>query len=428
MKKTRKFLSLTLAVIMCLVLKENYVFADNGESIAVSGLEGKTGINVSVCGDDLEKNMVDEAPLVTSFTFAGNAVNVCGCVDLNDKNTEFSLSGTAYRTYDNNIVVDAADTNNKYDVVFLCLEKKQEYNDYILHRDDLRSISDQMGEYGLKIYLMEKGTRNISIMEDLDVEIPNIYSILSVLDETGYSKLNWFENCFAPITDSEDNIEPYAVTHGEYTYWGDAYFIGSGVRIQMGIKVKGTNDAPAFTNKTSITSKMEIEYLIKASDPAYNNPARAEDEYQITNIKIKSSIGQGYYLQRVMWNGSGIGSISVGSSLSLSVGISKGAFGADISFSPNLRDFKKENWVNLVNSECDGNLKMPRVAETKYDNITLRHLDHYLDFCADVVNNTNISEKFKAYSVCWTFDVQQKGLWGYSSVEKSKEMICVNWL
>lgn len=431
MKIRTKFFAVILASSICLLTKGNLVFAENNiQHITPKTIIAKTSMNTSVYGDDLDQNMIDEKPIINRFEIESDSVNISGFIDTDDKDTAFCLTGTAYKTYDNNIVCDVIDLNEKYDVIFVCLEKKQGYNDYILYRDSQIDISGLLGEYGLKIYLMKKGTRDISILEDTNVEISNVEMILSGLNETEYSKLNWFTNCFIPSENkSDDNqIEPFSVHKTEYTYWGDQYYIGNNnVSIQMGIKLKATNDTPSLDSGTFFTSKLEFEFVIKTSDPAYNNPARAEDKYRVSNVKIQSSIGKGYYLQSVWWNGVGYGSIGAGATLSLSVGISYGPLGANLSISPNLRDFQKDNWLYLVNSECDGCLKMPRQVETIYKNITLARSSHYLDFGAYAVNNKNISEKFKAYSVCWTFDVQERGLFGSYSTVESNELYCSSW-
>lgn len=430
MKKTLKAISISMSALLFLTVSKGFIYAKSENQIILNKIEGKTSINASIYGDDLEKNMVNEHPSISVFTLNNNNVTVSGFINTDDKDTAFVLSGIAYKTYDNNIIFDAVDINNKYDVIFLCLEKKQEYNDYILHRDDLSIVSSKMGDYGIKIYLMEKGTRNISIIEGLNVEITNIESALSNIKETEYSRLNWFENCFEAKKDenSNNNIDTLSTHTTEYTYWGDSYYLGSSnVKIQMGIKLVATNDTPSFTNGTFFASKLELKYVIKASDPAYNNPARVEDEYRVKNVKVQASVGKGYYMQSVWWNGSGYGSIGASVALSLSVGISYGALGASISVSPNIREFQKDNWLNLVNSECDGYLKMPRKVETKYDNITLGLQSHYLDLSTYVVNNTKISEKFKAYALVWTFDVLKKGAWGYNSVVESKELYCTDF-
>lgn len=426
MKKIINFLAVALTVILCLGTEKNYIFAEESNQIIANEIIGKTSIDTSIYGDDLEYNMVEESPGISNFSIKDRIVNIVGYVDSNDSNTEFCLTGIAYRTYDNNIVCDAMDSSGKYDVVFVCLEKKQEYNDYILYRDNLNEMMNEMGEYGLKIYLMKKGTRDLSILEDLNVEITNISEILNNLDETDYSKLNWFTYCFLPTHDESDNIEPYSTNTTSYTYWDDKYYIGTDT-IQLGVKLKATNDTPAVANNTDFTSKLEFEFVIETSNPAYNNPYRGDGHFRIENVKIQALIGQGYYIQHIAWNGDGEGITNLSPSLGVSVGISYGVLGANISISPTTYSLNKDNTLNLVDSQCDYNTKMPRQVEIEYDNIILSGQRHYLDFLAHVVDNDKISEKFKMYQTYWTFDVATKGYYNFSVVD-SNHLYCTNWL
>lgn len=424
MRSIKKLLTCTLSMLMLFNVTSFYVSAESGEEILLNELVGKTKFNSSIYGYDLEDNMIVESPDVGSFTINDDIVNVSGFVDTTDSNTSFNLVGTAFKTYDNNIVCNVVDTTNKYDVIFLCLEKKQEHNDYILYRNSSEDIEEYMGDYGLKIYLMRKGTRDISILEDLDVQIPDLSSTLVDLEETEYSNLNWFTYCFEPIPEESASVMPTNVTTTRYTYWdSDTYFFGS-VTASLGIKLTATNDTPNVSNTTNFTSKLEHEYLVNASDSSYNNPLRAAGYFRVEDIGIEATVGQGYYLQQVRWNASGASTISSSKSLNLSIGYGLAGY----TVSATTRSFKKENWLNLVNSECVYYSNMPRHANTEYDDLIISTPSHYADFSAIVVNIPEYTDKFKCYQTKWTFDITKKNFWaGYSTVKSNQYLYCTSY-
>ena len=349
-------------------------FASNNEDVKsylVSDVDviGKTSVNTSVYGYDLEDNMTVNSPIIDEVTIEDSRIAVSGYIDSNDTSTYFNLSGRVYKTYDGNIVCDAYDESDKYDVVFLCLEKTQQYNDYVLYRDSPIALQNEIGDYGLKIYLMKKGTRDISILEDVDITIDNANQLLEELEETEYSNLNWFTNCFEPVTD--DVASPLSdVTHNYYVYYdSDLYWFGS-VYARLGLTLTATNNTPAVgtTGTTLFTANLNHNYNVDASNPSYNNPLRAEGYFRVENIGVEATIGQGYYLQNIAWNGEGASSLSASLSLSAYIGISGRYGGASISISPTTVSFQKNNWCNLVTNYVNNNT-VPRRASTTFTNL-----------------------------------------------------------
>ena len=401
-------------------ISESYIFDGNlGKSVIAENTIGKTNINTSVYGYDLEDNMVEETPNVSSFTIQGSNVNVSGYVNENDLNTAFNLTGAAYKTFDNNIVCNVIDTTGNYDVLFLCLEKGQENNDYILYRNAGNGVK---GDYGLKVYLMKKGTRDISIIEDTNVEIINVQNILDNLEETDYSNLNWFTSCFEPIPE----VEPANVTKKEYQFIDtEVYYFGS-VQVKLGVILTATNDTPTVSNQASFTSKLQHSYYVYSTNPSYNQPARAEGYFRVENINISSTVGQGYYIQQIHWNGAGATTLSA--SLSLNAYIGYGSiFGGNITLSSSPKSFKKDNWLNLIDRDAT-DYNRPRRADTKYTNLIISTPSHYADFSATITNATNATDKFKCYQTIWSFDITKKNSWaGYSSYKTNQSVTCTSY-
>lgn len=408
-------------------------FASNNEDVKsylVSDVDviGKTSVNTSVYGYDLEDNMTVNSPIIDEVTIEDSRIAVSGYIDSNDTSTYFNLSGRVYKTYDGNIVCDAYDESDKYDVVFLCLEKTQQYNDYVLYRDSPIALQNEIGDYGLKIYLMKKGTRDISILEDVDITIDNANQLLEELEETEYSNLNWFTNCFEPVTD--DVASPLSdVTHNYYVYYdSDLYWFGS-VYARLGLTLTATNNTPAVgtTGTTLFTANLNHNYNVDASNPSYNNPLRAEGYFRVENIGVEATIGQGYYLQNIAWNGEGASSLSASLSLSAYIGISGRYGGASISISPTTVSFQKNNWCNLVTNYVNNNT-VPRRASTTFTNLKIATPSHYASFNAYVTNDSYVSSKFKCYQTYWTFDITKKNAWlGYSTDKSGEHLYCTSY-
>ena len=413
-------LSLSLLKVNVTALDKHFV--SNYSNIVTNNLIAKTNYNTSIYGTDLEENMVEEKPIITSFSIDNNIISVSGAVDSTDNTTHFCLEGQAYKTFDNNIVCNVTDTTNTYDVIFLCLEKKQEYNDYLLYRNSESDVTNLMGNYGLKIYLMKKGTRNISIIEDLSIDISNVDNILASLYETDYSNLNWFTNCFEPVPEAI----PYNVTTREYQFIDSVTYYFGTVAVKLGIILEATNDTPTISNQASFTSKLEHSYYVYSDNPSYNQPARAEGYFRVENLNIETGIGQGYYIQQVHWNGAGDTSSAISGTLNLYIGYGS-VVGGNITFSSAYKTFNRDNWLNLIDSSCNSN-NMPRQVKTEYDGLIISTPSHYADFSATIINSTNAPDKYKCYQTIWKFDITKKGTWGnYSSYRTNQSLTCTSY-
>lgn len=221
---------------------------------------GKVKYNVSEYGDDLEIDLIDIKPIITDFNLSNNSVQIKGQADLYDDDTTFCIEGAVFKTYDGNIVCETCDKNGNFDVLFLCLERNCQYNDYILHRGNI-DVNDLKGAYGLKLYLMKKGTRDIYLLEDINVGVENSDNLLNTLPEIDYSSLNWFVNCFTPIQIlvSDNEVSTLSeLTTNTYTFTDtEVYAIGSD-RIYLGFVLYATNIPPLIDFADNIFKWSEL--------------------------------------------------------------------------------------------------------------------------------------------------------------------------
>lgn len=247
-------------------------------------------------------------------------------------------------------------------------------------------------------------------------------NILSFLNETDYSNLNWFTSCFEPVPE----VQPANVTKAEYKFIDtETYYFGS-VQVKLGVILTATNDTPTVSNQASFTSKLQHSYYVYSTNPSYTQPARAAGYFRVENVNISSAVGQGYYIQQIRWNGSGETTLS--SSLSLNAYIGYGSvLGGNVTLSSTPKSFKKDNWLNLIDSSCTNN-NMPRRADTKFDNLIISTPSHYADFSATITNATNVTNKFKCYQTIWSFDITKKNMWaGYSSYKTNQSVTCTSY-
>lgn len=393
-------------------ISEGYIFDGNlSTSVIAENVIGKTNINTSVYGYDLEDNMIDETPNVSSITIQGSNVSVSGYVNESDINTAFNLVGTAYKTFDNNIVCNAADTTGNYDVLFLCLEKGQENNDYILYRNAEIGVK---GDYGLKVYLMKKGTRDISIIEDTNVEIPNVQNVLSFLEETDYSNLNWFTSCFEPIP----NIEQYDTR--EYLFVdNEIYYFGS-VQVMLGLKLYLTNDTPRVVGQATFTSKLTHSYYAYSTNPAYNQPARAAGYFRVENIKVDATVGQGYYIQYALWDGKGEESLPISVSANIGIGNIFSASGS-FTFYP-FQIPRTSGMVNLIDEHSTNDNK-PKELILPYTGLIISNSTHEANLITQITDMTRVTNKTNLYTTIWSFDITKKNIWASYSTYRTNESV-----
>lgn len=432
----KKIICIVISIIIFCVTSAVYCSAaiDSLEfdEINAQHLMGKTNCNVSLYGDDLEDNMVTNAPVISQFRINDNMIMVNGLVNSWDNNTSFCLQGKVYKTYDGNIVCNASDTTGKYDVLFLCLEKKSDYNDYILLRDREDEQYDLKGDYGLKIYLLRKGTREISILEDTDVKVSNINRILVNAEETDYSCMNWFTNCFIPIssdTNAEDSVSPLSViTTGNFTYWDtEVYAIGSD-RIYLGLQILATNTTPPVYDQTTFSCKIEYNPIADSTNPAYANPQRAADMFRVHNIGVVFMIGQGYFLQEAAWGAYGCTTPSLNPSLSFGISLSYGVVGGSISVQPSYYvPVTLGALTDLCGYGSSYPYSMPRRAQTFYSGLAFANTGDEASLSVRITNIPEISDKFACYQTEWTFDIHKKGAWSGYSYSLSDHVYCTSY-
>lgn len=299
-----------------------------------------------------------------------------------------------------------------------------------------------MGEYGLKIYLMEDETRNISILESINAKIlgEDIIDILSALPETDYANLNWFSNCFEPVSNEHGQSSGDAnstsasistTTTRAYTMWdSDLYWFGS-VYAKVGIKLIATNNVPTIGTSSGLcTSKLNYEYIIDASDAAYNNPLRAAGYFRVTNIEIQGSCGPGYYFNQAMWNGAGRKTLAANLSLDASISLSVSVFSAGLSLSPDTVSMPKGNTVSLCDKNCKEPDVMPRKAEIEYTRLVLGNLNDCADFADYICYSHGVSSanRFKCYQAKWSFDITKKNARiGYNSYKSDQILYCTTY-
>lgn len=424
--------ALIMTSIMSCVCSGAAIVVPGYDEVNVSSLIGKTNYNVSVYGDNLDSDLVSADPTLNYFYFSGNSVYVNGYVNNGNEDTKFNLQGTAYKTYDDNIVCNVNDTTGNYVVLFLCIEKKTDYNDYILFREPGNIQQLQSGEYGLKIYLQREGTREISLLEDVNVSISNVDNILSTIESTDYSSMNWFVSCFLPISTSdqtENLISPASlVTNNTFTYWDtEVYAIGSD-RIYLGIQMIATNTTPPLSSQTTFSSLVEYYPIVSSTNPAYADPQRAADMFRVQNIGVTAMIGQGYYLQYASWNASGYTTPALNMSLNFGISLSYGPLGASLEASPSyyVPVYFGSSTI-LCGSTCSYPYSMPRRAQTMYTGLSFANTGDQAGLTVIANNIPEMSNKFDCYQTNWTFDIYKKNPWGIYSYLISDNLYCTSY-
>lgn len=427
----KRIFSICLACVLVLYYSPMCVADWYNSSIESISLLGKVKYNVSKYGDDLETNLIDIKPIITDFNLSNNSVQIKGQADLYNGNTMFYIEGSVFKTYDNNIVCEACDKNGNFDVLFLCLERNCQYNDYILHRGSI-NVNDLKGVYGLKLYLMKKGTRDIYLLEDINISVENSDNLLNNLPEIDYSSLNWFVNCFAPIQIlvSDDEVSPLSeFTANTYTFTDtEVYAIGSD-RIYLGFVLCATNVTPALSSQTTFSSGVSYTPTATSTNPAYANSQRAADMFRVSDIEVTALIGQGNYLQSISWGAAGTEAPSLNSSISFGITLSAGVYGVSLNSSPSYyTPITIGSTASICNSgSCSYPNNMPRKAQAMYSGLTF--INEGDNASLNVIANkiTEATDFFDCYQTNWSFNIYRKNSLGYYALLQSGNVYCTSY-
>ncbi|AZK45160.1 hypothetical protein [Paenibacillus lentus] len=228
--RTIKITVSTLLAIFILMMG-TLVHANVGSASQLT-LQGTTIFDLDEYGKQLEDVSAGSQTeiYIDDYFFSDSSVKLHGTVFTAKDEKTFNLEGTLKKAdYTNTLIVgNLVDTSGNYDVIFFGIDSAPNSN-----------ITLNYGQYSdndtlLKLYLLEKGTRNFTVVEStIDNSTLNLseqFNNVSELNQGEYTDIFWFSKILNPIKSSESSpIAKFAVTSGvsDKTY-SLSYAIGVG--------------------------------------------------------------------------------------------------------------------------------------------------------------------------------------------------------
>lgn len=240
-------------------------------------IEVITYFNLDEQGEELkpEKNNVRSNNTVVEFKNINLNHNQILCIGdvVNNKKIEFELQGELKKTYNGKkdiLIGEVSDLSGNFDVIFFGIDRNPKenvtLNKEILQREDSSEI--------IKIYLREKDTRNLTIIETgnlFDVEVTEqLFKGIEKLNTIDFEDQNWYIKILKPTDKIHNEIvdvcraNEISSRNGEIISQYDEKFItkynvgGHDVFEEMKVHFELTGDKYNDGGTTKYKSLMEI--------------------------------------------------------------------------------------------------------------------------------------------------------------------------
>ncbi|SDX54610.1 hypothetical protein [Paenibacillus sp. CF384] len=187
------------------------------QSVENKDLGGTTVLNLNPRGDNYNDVTLQEKTglIVQDADVTSSTIELKGY--LSNTNKPIDIYATLKKPdYTNEMVVgDAEDKAGNYEVVFLGIDKKPQSSLTFNHSFN---ASDEV----LKVYLMEKDTRNFTIIETTDfkdiINENTVFQNVNSLPEADHEDVFWYSKILAP--EMVNSIQPRSIVtgHSDKTY------------------------------------------------------------------------------------------------------------------------------------------------------------------------------------------------------------------
>ena len=197
MKKIVSFLMFVSMICFGMPLTANAQETSNPVPITISG---KVNMSLDYDGSKMLNNLSDTTFNLNSISVSNNELLMDGTVTYNNNSYPIRINSDLFKSTnsDNTIVGDAVDQTSNFDVAYLSIVKN-------VDKDKLLVNQSLANSNALQIYLLRKGTRELSMFE---IPIDNYSLIQKAIDNCNTSQLlkidkkskeHWWINIFEPI-------------------------------------------------------------------------------------------------------------------------------------------------------------------------------------------------------------------------------------
>lgn len=399
MKQLLKCLSISFLLLVFTITNTSVVFGSD-KSENRNELNSKT-YPTEVLGSKSSRDTIENTSIVLKDVLLSQSkVSVVGDVYSTGVIKSFNLTGKLTKAeYPGKLIGDVVDNTNNFEVIYLGIEKNPENN--------ITFFGNKKGKTTLKIYLLEKDTKNLTVYEDTD--ITNRIDVDAIFNSNDYELANhenefWYGKVFKPVsaeTSTGFSTLALASGHSDATHTL-SYNIG-GLIIYEDITLRAYIEGPTALDNSGGTFTTKFYVLSEGTHSTdYPSANSSQTNFTIgsaTPTKIEAYTEPGDYFRYVQWDGSYYQS----GSLNFTVKVSYKIPGTLVSFSTGYTSSQTFPSKSLKTFDNSGTNKA-RIAAVEYaKGMQLKDVGNTFDTIFAVGHyDTNKSKKL---NIRWTYDV-----------------------
>ncbi|WP_144026024.1 MULTISPECIES: hypothetical protein [Paenibacillus] len=393
--------SLSIFLLVFTLMNTSIVFGSDSTNHEIN-LNAKS-YTADVLGENPSHDTLKNSEVVLSnIQLSQTNVSVVGDVYSNGvTKSSFNLTGKLTRSeYPGKLVGDLIDTDNNYEVIYLGIEKRPEEN--------IGFFDDSNGKTTLKIYLLEKGTKNLTVYEDSDItqriDVEALFNDSKNYELAKHENEFWYGKVFKPAsakTSTGFSTLALASGHSDVTHTL-SYNIG-GLIIYEDITLRAYIEGPTALDNSGGTFTTKF-YVLSESTHSTDYPSANSSQTNFTigsatPTKIEAYTEPGDYFRYVQWDGSYYQS----GSLNFTVKVSYKIPGTWVSFSTGYTNAETFPSKSLKTFDNSGTNKA-RIADVEYaTGMQLKDVGNTFDTIFAVGHyNTNTT---KNLNIRWSYDV-----------------------
>jgi hypothetical protein len=344
---------------------------------------------------------------INKIYFDANKIHLSGVL-FAKKAIDFNISGTLAKSEKNNnlVVIEAKDESNNFDVVFMGIDKNPK--DSITLNPNVKNTNSTV----LKLYLLEKKTRNFTAIESascLDQPIVDkIFKNLSILRVAEHKNEFWYGKILKPISAEEIKYPQSRSAErdkiSKKQYFRCTYSVGGG-KIYEDFVVKYTVSGPSkLIGESTFLTKLSVY-----NEETWSNdiPSVKSDD-TCTSIGVNSSIDvigsteeDGHYIEKIEWDSCHHESGKIDFSLSWCYTIPHTGITLNATFEPD-KDVEYDKFYSKIDEEDE----IPAAKVSFEDNVVLRDVGHSVavNFLVGDYDRYDSGDR-KDFKVIWNYDL-----------------------
>lgn len=368
-------------------------------------LEGTTIFDLDEYGKQLEDVSAGRKTEINidDYFISDSSVKLHGTVLTTKDEKTFNLEGTLKKAdyTDTLIVGNLVDTSGNYDVIFFGIDSAPNSN-----------ITLNYGQYNdndilLKLYLLEKGTRDFTVIESaIDnsvLDLSEQFNNVSELNQGEYTDIFWFSKILAPIKSYESNpIATFALSSGvsDKTY-SLSYSIGVG-SVNEEIVVRTYVEGPTSISGDGLFTTKIYPLSTRTYSTQVPNVNSNTSNFEIgvsQDTVLEAYTDPGDVFRYQQWDGSWQNSSTINLGLSWSYSLP----GTGLSFSPSYTNTTQYTSKTLKNFDNSGTNKVRQTKVQLSKNNIIKTPSHTFDVNFSIGHYSTKAQK--KLNLKWTYYV-----------------------